>query len=75
MTKLFCEIVDDPWWFLDEFWWVLVSFHGFSKDLTDFFGFLGAAGPPVAVVPLAFVSIVFCECFKGRQSHIEVTSK
>ena len=32
----------------------------FSKHLEDFVGFLGAAGPPVAVVPLAFVFLVFC---------------
>ena len=39
------EIVEDPWWFLDEFWWVLKSLPLFPKDLKDFAGFLGAAGP------------------------------
>ena len=54
--KLFCEFVDDPWSFLDEFRWVLISFPLFFKGYKDFAGHLGAAGPPpVLVVPLAFV--------------------
>jgi hypothetical protein len=53
-AKWFCEIVDDPWWFLDEFCWVLISFLLFFEGFQDFVGFLGAAGRPVAVVPLAF---------------------
>ena len=57
--KLFCEIVEDPWWFLDEFWWVLISFSLFFEGFKHLAGFLGDAGPPVAVVPLAFVFLVF----------------
>ena len=44
--KWFCEIVDDPWGFLDELWWILISAPLFSKDLKDLVGFLRAAGPP-----------------------------
>ena len=51
--KLFCEIVEDPWWFLDEFWWALMGFPLFFEGFKDFAGFLGAAGPPVAVRPAA----------------------
>ena len=36
---------------------------------------LDAAGPPVPIVPLAFVFPVFCEGFKGGQSEIAVKSK
>ena len=25
------EIVDDPWWFLNEFWRILISFPGFPS--------------------------------------------
>ena len=53
----FCEIVDDPWWFLDEFWRILISFPLFRKIAKGFVGFL--AGPPVPVVQLAFVFPVF----------------
>jgi hypothetical protein len=56
--------VDDPWWFLDEFWWVLISFPLFFEGFKDFAGFLCAAGPPVAVVPLVSVFPVFCVGFK-----------
>ena len=45
-------IVEDPWWFLGEFWWVLISFPLFSMNLKDFVGVLGAAGAPVTVVSL-----------------------
>ena len=31
----------------------------------DFVGLLGTAGPPVPLVPLAFVFLVFCGGFKG----------
>ena len=68
---MFCEIVDDHWWFLGGFWWVLKSSPLFSKDLKDFAGFLGAAGPPVAVVRLAFVFHVFC----GGLREVEVRPK
>ena len=46
-------------------------FEGFK----DFSGFLSAAGPPVPVVPLAFVFFVFCEDFKEGQSETEEKSK
>ena len=73
--KWFCEIVDDPWWLLDEFWWVLISFPLFFKGFKDFAGFLCAEGPLVPVVPLASVLLMFCEGFKGEESEIEVKSK
>ena len=73
--KWFCEIVDDPCWFLEEFWWVLISFPLVSKDLENFVGFLGAAGPPPPMVLLACVFPVFCKGFKGGQSEIEVKPK
>ena len=63
--KWFCDIVDDPWWFLDEFWWVLISFPLFFEGFEDFAGFLCAAGHPVPVVPMASVFLVFCRDFKG----------
>ena len=56
--KWFCEIVDDPWWFLDEFWLVLISFSLIFKR------------PPVLVVLLAFVFSVFC---KGFEEPAETT--
>ena len=62
--KWFCEIVGDPCWFLDEFWCVLISFPSIFEDLWCFVGFLGAAGPPVPIVPVAFVFPVFCGGFK-----------
>ena len=59
--KWFCEIVEDPWWFLDEFLWVLsISFPVFFK-FEDFGGFFGAAGPPVPVVFWCSLSL----CFAG----------
>ena len=67
--------MDDPWWFLDEFRWVLISFPLFFEGFKDFVGFLCAAGPPVAVVPLASVFLLFCKGFKVGQSEIEVKSK
>ena len=67
----FCEIVDDPWWFLDEFWWVLISFPLFFEGFKDFAGFLCAAGPPVPVVPLVSVFLVFCESFKGGKVRLK----
>ena len=73
--KWFCEIVDDPWWFLDEFCWVLISFLLFFEGFKDFAGFLCAAGPPAPVVPLASVFPVFCEGLKEEESEIEVKSK
>ena len=73
--KWFYGIVEDPWWFLDEFWLVLISFLLFLEGFKDFVGFLGASGPPVAVVPLACVFPVFCGGFKGGQSEIEVKSQ
>ena len=73
--KWFCEIVDDPWRFLDEFWWVLISFPLFFEGFQDFVGFLGASGHLVAVVLLACVFPVFCGGFKVGHSAIEVKSK
>ena len=70
-AKWFCEIVEDPWWFLDVFWWVLISFPLFFAGFRDFAGLLGAAGPPVAVVAVAFVFPVSCGGFKGSQSVLE----
>ena len=69
---LFCEIVGDPWSFLEEFRWVLIRFPEFFKGFKDFTGFLGAAGPPVSVVPLASVFTLFCVGFKGGRCEIEV---
>ena len=76
--KWCCEIMDDPWWFLDEL--VLVGTESFPllfEGFEDFAGFLCAAGPLVPVVPLASVFPVFCgECKGGRgQGEIEITSK
>ena len=53
--KSFCEIVGDPWWFLDEFWWVLISFPVFFKRCKDFVVLPSATEPLVPVVQLAFV--------------------
>ena len=64
IKKWFCEILDDRWLFLDEFWWVLVSFPMILKGFMGFRWFLGAAGPPVPIVPLAFVFLVFGGGFK-----------
>ena len=59
--KLFCEMMKPPWWILDGLWWLLVSFPLFSKDLRDFVGFLGAAGPWVGLI----LVLSFCQCFAG----------
>ena len=64
--RWFCEIVNDPWWFLDVFWCVLIRFPLIFKGFEDFAGSLGAVGPPVPVVPLAFVFPLFCGGFKRR---------
>ncbi len=47
--------------------WVLVGydFVCFSKGFGDFVGLLGTAGPPVPLVPLAFVFLMFCKGFRG----------
>ena len=37
--------MDDPSWFLDEFWWALISFPLFLEGLKDFVGFLVALAP------------------------------
>ena len=58
--KWFCEILDDPWMFPDEFWWILISklFFDFERIFMGFHWFLGAAGPPL---PIASFSL----CFAG----------
>ena len=61
--KWFCEIVDDPWWFLDVLWCVLICFPLIFKGFMGFRWFLGAAGPLVGVVLVAFVFPVFCGGF------------
>ena len=60
--KWSCEIMEDPCWFLDELWWLLTGFLLFFKGFKNFAGFLGAAGPPVAVAPLAFAFPVNSKC-------------
>ena len=54
--KLFCEIMEPPWWFLDGSWWLLVSFRLFFKRLHGILRFSSLRWSPVAVVPVAFVS-------------------
>ena len=62
--KWFLEIVDEPWWFLDEFWWVLIgvplNFESF-KFLCWLPGYLGFP-PPSA--PLVWLPHMVCEGFK-----------
>ena len=43
--KCFCEIVDDPWWFLDEFGCVFIRFPLLSERFEDFAGILGSRAP------------------------------
>ena len=69
--KLFCEIVEDPWWFLDELWLVLRGFPLFLEGFKDFAGFLGAVGPPVVVVFWLSLSL----CFAGVQRDAKVRLK
>ena len=58
---MFCEIVEDPWWFLEEFWWVLISFPLFFEGFKDFVGFLGwspvASGPANSLPPNLPISL------------------
>ena len=71
---MFCEVVEDPWRFLDEFWWVLIGFPLFLKGFGDFAGSLGAAPPsPRRQGFFGVLCLVFCGGSKAGQSDIEVT--
>ena len=52
--KWFCEIVDDPWWFLDKFWCVLIRFPSFFKGSEGFRWFPWCRGTPGANGPARF---------------------
>ena len=49
--KWFCEIGDDPWWFLDEFWCVFISFPLFFVGFRGFRWFPWCRGAPGANCP------------------------
>ena len=67
------EIVDYPWWFLDVFWCVLISFPLIFEGFGDFAGFLGPSRPPVRVLPLAFAFPMFCEGFKETPPNLPIS--
>ena len=48
IKKWFCEIVDDPWWVLNEFWCVLVSFPLFFEAFTGFRWFPAYPADPLS---------------------------
>ena len=46
--NLFCEIVDDPWWFLDEFWCQIIDSMGCLDEVpTDVAATVGSSQQPV----------------------------
>ena len=71
--KWFCEIVDDPWWFLDVLWCVLICFPLIFKGFMGFRWFPWCRGAPGANCP-AGVRFA-CGLRRGCQSEIEAKSK
>ena len=52
--KWFCEIVDDPWCFLDEFWCVLITLPLIFEGFMGLHWFPWCRGTPGANCPAGF---------------------
>ena len=69
----FCGIVDDPWWFLDAFWCVLISCRLIFEGFRGGRWFPWSLGPLSPNISLAFVSFVFCQGFEEAPHNLPIT--